>query len=198
MKGAVGFWNRKGGVGKTTLSLHLAGMLSKYMTVLLIDQDTQESTISLVEKGNFTFSVTNTFKGVKNTKEDFVIFDLPAGQSVIPKPKTVFVPFLPSVIDYEPTKGTKAFLMRQGKTVVEICNRVRGNQAIDREVVEKLSKKQKDRIISDRTIYQYSLNSGFTIFDDEIYNVYKNKKKIIDNVRVEFENVFMPFFKNII
>lgn len=97
--------NKKGGAGKTTISIHMAGILKRYgARVLLIDQDTQRSSGDahklrgkLVGKHTFDYQYDPTpleRDGVlaKGAGYDFVIVDTPPGTAEADGDKTVIRP----------------------------------------------------------------------------------------------------------
>jgi chromosome partitioning protein len=68
----------KGGVGKTTVAVHLAGALQKKGNTLLIDGDPNRSSLEWSKAGNFTFTVIDEKqapKYIRSGNYKFIIID---------------------------------------------------------------------------------------------------------------------------
>lgn len=74
--------NFKGGVGKTTTAIHIAGYLSKKGKTLLVDGDQNRSSLEWSEAGNFDFEVVSP-KDLTTKGFDHIVVDTEAR----PKPK---------------------------------------------------------------------------------------------------------------
>lgn len=188
---AVSIYNRKGGVGKTTISLHLAGMLSRKSekdNVLLVDLDPQSSILGIKQKGFLPFKILSAMP--EKTTAKFVLIDHPPGQEVLPTTKNVLIPFRPSVLDYAVMVKTRDYLRKKGHKAFLVCNCFDNRRIDDQEVYNHLSEKEPLTTIKQRSIYARALGMGRTIFDDELLNLYGTRE-----ARAEFEVQFNPFFK---
>ncbi len=69
----------KGGVGKTTTAIHVAGYLSKFDSTLLIDGDPNRSSLKWATRGELPFKVVDLMAAAKHTRNfQHIIFDTPA------------------------------------------------------------------------------------------------------------------------
>lgn len=104
--------NRKGGVGKTSVSLHLADFLSEFGSVVLVDYDVNRSCRYWVERN----SAPPPFKVVGEKEApravagcQFLVADTPAGptdldvQEIANGADLVIVPLIPDAVSLTPT-----------------------------------------------------------------------------------------------
>lgn len=69
----------KGGVGKTTTAIHIAGYLSKSDSTLLIDGDPNRSSLKWASRGDLPFKVVDLMAAARHTRNyQHIIFDTPA------------------------------------------------------------------------------------------------------------------------
>jgi len=155
----ISFLNQKGGVGKTTLAIHIADSLSrKDKKVLLVDADPQASALDWAENsenGN-RFSVVGlpkkTLRSELRTIEtdyDYVIVDGPPrvheiAMAAIAASDLIVIPVQPSPFDVWSLKDI-VDLVNEVKTINEhlktvlVINRKIVNTAIGRDVVSALA-----------------------------------------------------------
>ena len=120
----IGVVNQKGGVGKTTIAVHLAYWLSNHSSVNVIDSDVQQSSSTWLTELNLPCQVCNDpedlfdlIEQVAN-KYETVVIDGPAGLSEITKTilslsDVALIPCKPSGLD---THSSTRILRMLGQT----------------------------------------------------------------------------------
>jgi len=103
----------KGGVGKSTTSIHLATFLSEHGTVLLVDCDKNRTAIAWAERGSLPFDVLAEKAAYKVLSDyDFAIIDTPANpdsndlKELADASDLLILPTLPDVVSLDPMLQT--------------------------------------------------------------------------------------------
>lgn len=184
------FLNQKGGVGKTTLSLHVAGALARSKNrVLLVDADPQQSAMkwSAVRTGPVSFSVIGMAKATLHKEiaslgadYDHVVIDGPPrvtelARSIILSADVVVIPVQPSPFDVWAAAETadlvkEARLYKENLKAVIAINRKIVNTAIGRDVREALASLELPILaadVSQRVGFAEAVASGQTVLDTD-------------------------------
>jgi len=155
----IGVGNQKGGVGKTTLSINLAGAFaSQGRRVLLIDTDRQGSAIDWqgVRQQEALFNVVGfpretVHKEIVRLQEgyDDVIIDSPPHSSAILRSVLVasdlfLIPVSPSAMDVWASKEVVSLIeevqiFKESLTALFLVNRCIGNTVIGKDIKEAVS-----------------------------------------------------------
>ena len=182
------FLNQKGGVGKTTLAIHVADALSRRRSrVLLIDADPQQTAMkwSTFRAGENRFSVIAMAKPTLHkelppiyTDYDDIVIDGPPrvhdlAKSIILSADLVLMPVQPSPADVWATSETvdlvaEARVFKESLKSAIAINRKIVNTVIGRDVREALSTLNTPILqsdISQRVAFAEALNTGQTVMD---------------------------------
>lgn len=183
------FLNQKGGVGKTTLSLHVASALARSRRVLLIDADPQQSAMkwSTVRSGRVDFAVIGMAKATLHKEiaslganYDHVVIDGPPrvtelARSIIIASDVVVIPVQPSPFDVWAAAETvdlikEARIYKENLKAVIAINRKIVNTAIGRDVREALASLEVpilDADVAQRVGFAEAVAGGQTVLDTD-------------------------------
>lgn len=188
MPKVIAILNQKGGVGKTTLAVHLATALArKKRSVLLLDADPQGSALdwAAARQGNPLFPVVGLPKSSIHKElptlaanYDIVVIDGPprvydVARSAIMAADLVLVPVQPSPYDVWAAKEiidllTEASVFKPAIRKAFVINRKIANTAIGRDVAQALSDYPipvLESAICQRVAFAESATQGLTVYE---------------------------------
>ncbi len=195
----ISVWSSKGGVGKTTLTLHIADCLSVIHNkkVMIYDADPQLSLFATVaaSQDNFSFTVVNEMPSERPDCDVFIIDFRPAGISNnIQDPRCLTKDELTllenSDVIISPTRASRLDLS-SAKTIEKL-----NTEAKIVKVLSNYDKRSSDQkavrtqlaadyeIMSYKTIYARTVNDYSTIYTRKSYNLYgvRQAKKEIEDI----------------
>lgn len=171
----LSLWSPKGGAGKTTTALHLAGAYAaRGLKVTVVDLDPQRSALTVKE-----FATTPMpFEIVAGWPEspegiEIMIADCPPGFSEAPEMGTVIMPFQPSPLDMASAyraietlrSNTKLRILRV-LTMVDL--RENEQRALATHCIEH---GEIERIVKRRSAYRRTLGMGLTVHSAQAVNL---------------------------
>ena len=173
---AFSVWNPKGGVGKTTITLHLAAYFASIgQRVLIVNLDPQQSSSIYADR-----SMVDVVDGMPKTQPDadIVIFDCPA-QLELPTTAFAIMPVLLDPLSLPASLRSAKLAEGQGKKILTFANRVNGRRSEEQAALKKFSAEY----IKDRAIYPRLIGRKKTVFDqtglvDKLYGAIEAKKEM--------------------
>lgn len=200
----ISFLNQKGGVGKTTLAIHIAAALAHSGNrVLLVDADPQHSALDWSEarQENTLLSVVGLpnktlHKEIPNLAKDFdhVIIDGPprvydVARSALLASDLVIIPIQPSPYDVWAAKEIvdlveEANVFKENLKTVFVINRKIVNTVIGRDVLKALADYNfpaLKSVVSQRVSFAETAAEGKTVLDE-------NKDKLASQEIIDLTN----------
>ncbi|GGB55077.1 hypothetical protein GCM10011502_30050 [Oceanisphaera marina] len=158
----ISVWSPKGGAGKTTITLNLAGAYSAQgLTVLVVDLDPQQSAAWVYSRGRLPFEVVAGMPK-KKPKADVVLFDHPPGVGDVPTVGKVVMPIRPSALDIH-SASLMAGQLNAEQAIYRVVNAVDVRRREEREVSQEL-RRQGAFVIGSRSSYPRATGEGVTVW----------------------------------
>lgn len=158
----ISVWSPKGGAGKTTLTLALAGAYADQgLSVLVVDLDPQQSSAWVHSRGKLPFNVVAGMPKVK-PEVDVVLFDHPPGTGDVPTASKVVMPIRPSALDVH-SASLMADQLSPEQTLYRVVNAVDTRRSEEKQVSAELRKKGAF-VVGSRSVYARATGEGVTIW----------------------------------
>ena len=176
----VSILSRKGGAGKTTLTLHLAVVAQQAgLRVLVMDADPQASACSWHKKreeatplfvGTGAINIDRALKASSEYGVDLVLIDTPphtqqVASAAAQNSDLVLIPARPSILDLESIGGTVAIVKAVRRPALIVLNACPACSPVTQEAREVLAGYEipiAPMTIGNRVAFQHALNSGHT------------------------------------
>jgi len=171
----LSLWSPKGGAGKTTTALHLAGAYAaRGFKVVVVDLDPQRSALSVQEFATTPLPFEIVAGWPKSPEGiEVMIADCPPGFSEAPETGTVIMPFQPSPLDMasayraiETLRSNRNLRILRVLTMVDLREneqRTLANHCMEHGEIE--------RIIKRRSAYRRTLGMGLTVHSAQVANM---------------------------
>ncbi len=165
----ISVWAPKGGVGKSTVALTLAGGLAMAgRRVWLVDADQQSTCLAwaaLAQRaGQPPAFVVSSAAPRRAADFDYIVHDCaPTAQPASLAGDAIIVPLLLDAASYIPTATAAARLEAEGRQVVRMVNRLRRDRAEQRALLGSLP--TDPIVLADRAAFARAYSAGLTIWD---------------------------------
>lgn len=180
----IAFWHPKGGVGKTTLALNLAGYLhSQGKSVQVCDLDPQQSAVWIagIRPDGLGFLVMAGLPA-QQPDVDFLITDHPPRLENLPFGGVVVLPS--GAVAHELAALTKALREMDARhATLPVVTRFNRQRAAQTSALQKVPEMARAPRIADRSVYQRFVDEGRHIFDpamDRLYGVREARAEIAE------------------
>ncbi len=201
--------NQKGGCGKTTLAMNLAGIMGSKARVLLVDGDPQGSATRWAASASDDRAFPSSVMGLANANDkahreikkyvndyDYIIVDCPPAvengftSSVLLVADLALVPIVPSPTDLWSAVGIQKLISQvsalnenlQARLVANMCQ---GNVSISKEALALLNEFDFPKTKTDiyqRTVYRQAAAFGGTVNDLDNVKAKDEIKKLVKEI----------------
>lgn len=186
----ISFWNPKGGQGKSTLSINIAGAAVDIgLSVLLVDRDMQGTASIFHEDGHLPFEVVHNLPK-ENPNVDLIIMDHMASDEEMPISPLLVIPFLPkrSQFKHYTLNSRKAELA--GKRIISVVTNTDSRNKVQRQLVN-ASRKLGVFEVKAGAAFDHADAEYRTIFDKKF-----NSSSNVDRSRNEMKNLLSSILQN--
>ena len=190
----VSIWNPKGGQGKSTLAINLAGASVELgLKPLVICQDPQGTSLLYYKSGNLPFKVLDSVPS-NRPEADIVIFDHQASDWDVPANNLIVMPLKPSRDQYATYIDAYRRAGLLGKRIITVVTDGQEHRASEKQTMDYLKNKGAC-VIAASGVFSRAASEYMTIFDPKMNKAYKIKErrveinKILANILIENEEI---------
>ena len=184
----IASYNPKGGAGKTTTALNIAGYLaSENKKVFLVDKDPQQSATELAKDKNLPFEVSNQMP-TPDSGYTHVVIDHPPGFEDTPTAEIVLFPVKAVRLDVKAAYKALQKLKESKCIVIPIMSAFDQRVMTERKSWTTLKKNtlfKGLKTVRNRSVYKHAMDRGMTIFDERLNSAYAIKE-----ARAEITDIF--------
>lgn len=182
-------YSPKGGVGKTTIAIHLADMFSINNRVLVIDNDDQKSLLEVYQHSyEMRFDVTGNIPASID-EYDYVIVDFPPRakldaqqKMMLEKADSIISPFRAGRLDLMSFKSMKDKF--NSDNFVGVLSAYDKRVTHQKEVHDEIAVPGGMHVLSYSSVYVNSINENKTIFSDSLKGKYGIKKAQLEMTKL--------------
>ena len=154
----IAIWSPKGGVGKTTLTLHLAAYFaSQNLRVGIVNLDPQGSAAIFADR-----DLVRVIDESKKSGADIVLYDCPPGADAPPK-KIAIMPITLDPLSMSPSKKALKFARAEGHQIFVVANNYDARRSEQKSALDLLGA---DFVVHARSIYPRLIGRKKTAFDE--------------------------------
>jgi chromosome partitioning protein len=162
----ISLWDEKGGCGKSTLTIALAGAASsRGLKVLVVDEDPQGTCAMLAEDNNFDFAVSVGFPD-EAPEVDLILVDMAPNTNTVPY-GAVILPYQPTRISFSVAVKHRPFLLENATKLIEVVSMVDLRKKTHRDFL----KGNTTLKINSRSIYERLTNEATSLYSPEYKNL---------------------------
>jgi len=171
----ISVWSPKGGVGKTTLTAHLADCLALQhgKKVIAYDADPQLALFNTHKRGGFAFDVTDSYPNERPDCDYFIVDFRPTAnlsnheKTIIQNSSVVVIPVRASRLDLDSAKVVNSLVPKE--RVINVLSCFDKRVSDQKEVRAHLASEHE--LISYLAIYARTMNDYKTIFTRDTDNL---------------------------
>jgi len=188
----IAVWNPKGGVGKSTLALNLAGAVHHSLgrSVVVVDLDPQGSILEAAQEQRLPFPVLST--DTAGDLEGVSVYDYPPGYDLVPEFRdfrAVIFPMRPGRPDVKAGARIFADVQARAGRAIPVLSCADPRKRVQRAIFNVLRKSglfRDLRVVRLRVAYERAWDQARTIFDPKFDNqggVQEARSEILELLR---------------
>lgn len=171
----IALWHPKGGVGKTTIALNLAGCLTHQgKKVLVVDLDPQKSSLwisDLTDHKGLGFTVIDYYPDEK-PDVDYIITDYPPRIEYLPSEAIILAPVKPVAHEVAALIAALKRVNSKKHNIIPFVNMFDPRRSEHADNVNSLPVLKESPRIHNRSVFERAINRGLHVFASEVWTLY--------------------------